>query len=75
MADPAVMAVGVGADENDTALATIVIYVEEGTSHIPIPEEFDGVRAQVIRTDRIRAYGWNESKSGAAAQSCSAKPQ
>jgi hypothetical protein len=75
MADPAVMAVGVGADENDPALATIVIYVEEGTSHIPIPEEFDGVRAQVIRTDRIRTYGWNESKSGTAAQSCSAKPQ
>jgi len=73
MADPAVMAVGVGADENDPALATIVIYVEEGVSHISIPEEFDGVHAQVIRTDRIRAYGWNESRPGAAAQSCSVK--
>ena len=75
MADPAVMGVGVGADENNPWLATIVIYVEEGTSHPTIPEELDGVRTEVIRTDRIRAYGWNESKAGAAAQSCSAKSQ
>lgn len=70
MADPAVMGVGVGADENDPALATIVIYVEEGRSHSPIPAELDGVRTQIVRTDRIRAYGWNEPQ-GTAAPSCS----
>jgi hypothetical protein len=72
MADPAVMGVGVGADENNPVLATIVIYVEQGSSHAPIPAELEGVRTQVIRTDRIRAYGWNEPKAGAA-QTCSAK--
>jgi hypothetical protein len=70
MADPAVMGAGVGADENDPALATIVIYVEEGRSHSPLPAELDGVRTQIVRTDRIRAYGWNEPQ-GTAAPSCS----
>ncbi len=72
LADPAVMGVGVGADEDNPALATIVIYVEEGRSHAPLPAELDGVRTQIILTDRIRAYGWNEPQA-AAAQSCSAK--
>jgi hypothetical protein len=72
MADEAVMGVGVGADENNPALATIVIYVEEGRSHAPLPAELDGVRTQIILTDRIRAYGWNEPQV-AAARSCSAK--
>jgi hypothetical protein len=60
MADPAVMAVGVGAAEDDPAEAVVVIYVEAGRSHAPMPTQLNGVRTRIIRTDRIRAYGWNE---------------
>ena len=71
MADPAVMAVGVGASETEPTEAVITIYVETGRIHGPIPSELEGVRTQVIRTDRIRAFGWNESKTQDAISSCS----
>jgi hypothetical protein len=62
MADPAVMAVGVGADTGDPGRAAIVIILEEGRVHEPLPAELDGVRVRVLRSDPIRAYGWNEAQ-------------
>ncbi len=69
MEDPAVLAVGVGANPDNPNEPVVMIYVEEGHAHGPIPAELDGVRTQVIRTDAFRAYGWNEP----AAKPCSAK--
>lgn len=62
MADPAVMAVGVGADAGDPGRAAIVIILEEGRAHGPLPAELDGVRVRVLRSDPIRAFGWNEAE-------------
>jgi hypothetical protein len=71
MADPAVMAVGIGADERNSAVITV--YVETGRTHGAIPAELEGVPIRIIGTDRIRAYGWNERQSQAAANSRSAR--
>jgi hypothetical protein len=62
MADPAVMAVGVGADSEEPGRAAIVIILEEGRTHGPLPGEIDGVRVRILRSDPIRAYGWNEAQ-------------
>ena len=66
MLDDAVQGVGVGAADDDSGEAVIVVYVEQGRVHKPIPNELDGVRTKVVRTDKIRANGWNESTG----QSC-----
>jgi hypothetical protein len=68
MSDPAVLGVGVGADAA-TSEAVIIVYVEQGRAHGTIPSELNGVRTQVIRSDRFRAYGWNEPEPRA----CSVK--
>jgi len=60
MQDEAVIGVGVGADPADPAEAVVVVYVEQGQMHAPIPAELDGVRTVVVRTDAFRAFGWNE---------------
>jgi hypothetical protein len=73
MADPAVMAIGVGSSERNPAEAVVNVYVETGRAHGLIPAELDGVRTQIIRTDLIRAYGWNEPQRQAASNSCLAK--
>jgi hypothetical protein len=76
MADPAVMAVGVGSGGGgNPAEAVVNIYVETGRVHGPIPAELDGVRTQIIRTDLIRAYGWNEPQNRSARNSCPVKMQ
>jgi len=61
MLDPAVQGVGVGASADDTSEPVIVIYLQEGMAHAPIPADLDGVRTQIVRTDEIRAFGWNET--------------
>ncbi len=60
MADPAIIGVGVGTSSADPSEAVVVIYLEQGRLHGPIPSELEGVRTEVIRTDAFRAYGWNE---------------
>lgn len=60
MQDEAVIGVGVGADPNDPSEAVVVIYLEQGRVHGPIPAELEGVRTHIIRTDEFRAFGWNE---------------
>ncbi len=69
MADPAVIGVGVGASSADASEAVVLIYLEQGRLHGPIPSELDGVQTEVIRTDAFRAYGWNEP----APKACSVK--
>lgn len=65
MADEAVLGVGVGASDSDSSQAVVVIYLEEGRTHAPLPAELNGVPTKVVRTDAIRAYGWNESTTNA----------
>ena len=60
MQDEAVIGVGIGADPADSSEALVVIYLEQGRPHVPIPTELDGVRTLVVRTDAFRAFGWNE---------------
>ncbi len=55
MSDDAVLGVGVGVSEEDPTEAAIVVYLEQGRSHRRLPETLDGVRVQVVLTDRIVA--------------------
>jgi hypothetical protein len=71
MQDPTVLGVGVGADPDDPNEAVVVLYLEQGRAHAPLPARLDGVRTRVIRTDEFRAYGWNEPE--ARLRPCSAK--
>ena len=68
--DNAVQGVGVGLDPDNPARAAVIIYVEEGRAHGPIPAELNGVKTVVVLTDRFRATGWNEPVTGG---SCSSK--
>ena len=72
MSDPAVFGVGVGAADDNPAEPVVVIYVEPGKPHRPIPPQLNGVRTKVISTDRFRAYGWNENEHGVQ-QACSVR--
>lgn len=58
--DDAVLGVGVGVSSQDASEAAVIIYIEEGRSHAPLPSELDGVRTEIVRTDVFRAFGWNE---------------
>ena len=58
MTDEAVLGVGVGLGDNGEA--AVVIYVEEGREHRPLPGSLNGVQTKIVLTDTIRAYGWNE---------------
>ena len=69
MVDPAIIGVGVGTSRENPSEAVVVIYLEQGRAHGPIPSELNGVRTEVIRTDAFRAYRWNEPDRKA----CSAK--
>jgi len=67
MLEDAVLGVGVGVSSEDPSEALVLIYLEEGRSHSPLPADLDGVRTEVIRTDAFRAFGWNEPQQ----QGCS----
>jgi hypothetical protein len=68
--NPAVQGVGVGEDAENPGLATVVIYVLQGREHGPLPDEIDGIKTVIVRTDEFRASGWNEPLMGG---SCSQK--
>jgi len=61
MGDPAVLGVGVGASDDNPEEAAVVVFLEQGKSHAPVPVQLDGVRTKVVTTDRFRAYGGNKS--------------
>ena len=69
--DAAVQGVGVGADPANPTQGAVIIYVEQGRAHGPIPTELDGVKTVVVLSDRFRASGWNEPNT--APKSCSSK--
>jgi hypothetical protein len=71
MQHPAVQGVGIGAHPDRPGEAVLVIYLEAGRPAPAIPAMIDGVSTHVIRTDRFRAFGWNEPQAAPAA--CSAK--
>jgi hypothetical protein len=58
MREPAIFGVGVTASLDNPSEPAILIFVEKGKSHAPIPLELGGYRVQVQETDRFRAFGW-----------------
>ena len=68
--DDAIQGVGVGEDPDNPGRGAVVIYVEEGRAHGPIPAEINGVKTVVVITDRFRATGWNSTEEK---NSCSVK--
>lgn len=76
MAEASVLGVGV---TGTAAEPEVILYVQEGA---PLPKtetsgikfqaeggaEYNGMRTRIVKTDRIRAFGWNENLS--AGQSC-----
>ena len=54
--DPAVLGVGVGAGAS-SADAAIVVFVERGKSHHPIPQSLDGLEVRVKEIGPIKAFG------------------
>lgn len=70
LSDAAIQGVGVGEHPDVPGEGAVIIYVEQGRAHGPIPAEIDGVKTVVVMTDRFRATGWNERTEGG---SCSAK--
>lgn len=55
---PGILGVGVTSSLDNPSDAAIIVYVETGKSHSPIPLELDGVRVRVKYTDKFRAYSW-----------------
>jgi hypothetical protein len=55
---PGILGVGVTSSLDNPSDAAIIVYVETGKSHNPIPLELDGVRVRVKYTDKFRAYSW-----------------
>jgi hypothetical protein len=57
--DPAVIGIGVGADETDRTKAAILIVVEAGRSYLPLPASLGGIPVRVIFSSRPRplSYG------------------
>jgi hypothetical protein len=53
MKDPAVLGVGVGANDEVPWEGVVVIFVEKGRKHAPIPDNLNGVRTKVMYTDRF----------------------
>jgi hypothetical protein len=63
MKQPGILGVGVTSSFDNPSDAAILIFVQTGKTHNPIPLELDGVRVRVQSTDRFRAYGWGHPKA------------
>jgi hypothetical protein len=74
VSNPAIIGIGVGRSADDHANAAIVIYVDKNRTSSPIPAQIDGVRTQVIRTDRFRSFGWGEPTQAQVACGRPVKP-
>lgn len=53
--DPAVIGVGIGADELNPSKASIIVLVERDQPHVPIPLNLDGIPVRTIPTDTPQA--------------------
>jgi len=58
-----ILGVGVSASLDDPSEPAIIVYVESGKAHAPIPLELGGVRVRVKATSEFRAYGWGRRRS------------
>jgi hypothetical protein len=67
LTDASVQAVGLGASDESVTEPAIVVVVDQARYHGGVPQFLDGVKTRVVRTDPIRAFGWNESRTN---QSC-----
>lgn len=63
MNEPGVLAIGVTSSLDNPSDAAILVFVEIGKAHGPIPLELDGIRVRVKSTDKFRAYGWGHPKA------------
>ncbi|HSB76128.1 MAG TPA: hypothetical protein VLC12_10785 [Terriglobales bacterium] len=68
---PAIFGVGVGASDDSPGEAAVVLFVDKDMTY-SAPATLDGARTKVVRSDRFRAWGWNEQQQ---AQSCSVPKQ
>ncbi len=68
LADPAILAVGVGASGDNPEEAAVVLFVDRSALAPLIPSQMDGARTKVVASDEFRAFGWNET----APQACQA---
>lgn len=66
----AIFGVGVGASKDSPGEAVLVLFVDKDMSYTA-PAVLDGARTQVIRTDRFRAWGWNEHEQPRACRAAS----
>ncbi len=62
MKQPGILGVGVTSSLDNPSEPAILVFVETGKPHNPIPLELDGVRVRVKSTDKFRAYGWGHPK-------------
>ncbi len=67
----AIFGVGVGASDDSPGEAALVLFVDKDMAYTP-PAVLDGARVKVVRSDRFRAWGWNEREQR---QACSFGPQ
>jgi len=63
MSDSAIIGVGVGRSADEHSSAALAIYVDKSKASGPIPAQIDGVRTNVVRTDRFRSYGWGKEET------------
>jgi len=57
MSNPAILGVGVGASNDHSSEAAVVVFLEQGKS-ADVPADLDGTRTRIIVTDRFRTYNW-----------------
>lgn len=67
LSDDSVQAVGLGASTESSTEPAIVVVVDQSRYRGGVPAFLDGVKTKVVRTDLIRAFGWNEPS---AEQAC-----
>ena len=70
MSNPAVFGVGVGANDSNPNEPVIVLYIDKTMPYTP-PTAIDGIPVKVQRSNRFRAWGWNEA---IPSRSCGATP-
>ena len=66
LSDGSVQAVGLGSSEESSTEPAIVVVVDQSRYHGGVPAFVEGVKTRVVRTDAIRAFGWNEPAEGHA---------
>lgn len=66
--DDSIQGVGVGSSEDSASEPAVVVIVDQARYHGGVPDALDGVKTRVIRTDKIRAFGWNEPVRGSCTQ-------